>query len=46
MAKKDLVVLSSHEYWGEELIRPLEAVDPAGYEISSFDGTAGKKLWL
>src|SRR5438270_12877754 len=32
MAKKVLVVLSGHGYWGEELIGPLEALDAAGYE--------------
>jgi putative intracellular protease/amidase len=32
MAKKVLIVLSGHGYWGEELIGPLEALDAAGYE--------------
>ena len=33
MAKNILVVVSGHRYRGEELIRPLEARDAAGYEI-------------
>jgi len=33
MAKKVLVVLSGHGYWGEELIGPLEALDAAGYQV-------------
>src|SRR3954471_10075285 len=33
MAKKVLVVLSGHGYWGEELVGPLEALDAAGYEV-------------
>jgi putative intracellular protease/amidase len=32
MAKKVLAVLSGHEYWGEELIGPFEAVEAAGDE--------------
>lgn len=33
MAKKVPSVLSGHGYWGEELIGPQEALEPAGYEI-------------
>ena len=53
MAKKVLVVLSGHGYWGEELIGPLEALDAAGYETdypfirgrSTADSyTTGRKL--
>jgi hypothetical protein len=33
MAKKVLVVLSGYGYWGEEVIGPLEALDPAEYGL-------------
>jgi hypothetical protein len=33
MANKVLVVLSGHGYWGEELIRPLEALDAAARKL-------------
>ena len=42
MAKKVLVVLSGHGYWGEELIGPLEALDAAGSAADLL--TTGPKL--
>src|SRR3954451_2696624 len=42
MAKKVLVVLSGHGYWGEELIGPLEALDAAGYETEFVTPTGTK----
>jgi hypothetical protein len=42
MAKKVLVVLSGHEYWGEELIGALEALDARKLTADSY--TTGRKL--
>ena len=46
MAKKVLVVLSGHGYWGEELIGPLEALDAAGYESVFITPTGTKPVAL
>lgn len=46
MAKKVLVVLSGHGYWGEELIGPLEALDAAGYETVFVTPTGTKPVAL
>lgn len=42
MAKKVLIVLSGHGYWGEELIGPLEALEAAGYAVDFVTPTGTK----